>query len=201
MVRAATLTGLGIIVTAMLIGCSNSGPQLQYLDIGSDESLRPMVFGVSVENVGDATATVDNCSVELLATHIFPARGSESRLPPKFEHSWKLWETEDGLTIKPRDSRLVPISLAWELPDASVNLVAVCQAKFLLSYNAQPDVTSDAVMFVITSNNDALAQLLDEPMGDITNSGEILQQLRSFRGEKTTSAEKIIEKLAESIGS
>lgn len=181
-------------------GCGEPSPKLRYLDIGSDETLRPMVFGVSVENVGNAPAAIAGCDVEVLTTHIFPVRGSESKLPPKFEHSVQLWKTADGLDISPGESRLIPISMNWHVADETAELIAVCSARFVLRYNHKPDIQSDTVVFVLSTTDDALETLLSEPMGDITNAAEILRQLRAVEGERAPNVDRVIAKLAESIG-
>lgn len=159
-----------------------------------------MVFGVSVENVGNAPATVNGCDVEVLATFIFPVRGSESKLPSKFEHSAKLWQTTDGLDIGPGDSRLIPISMHWHVAAETAELVAVCSARFMLKHDRKPDIQSDTVVFVLSTTDNALEKLLREPMGDITNAAEILSQLRAIEGERAPNVDRVIAKLAEAIG-
>lgn len=189
-----------VLAVLITVGCGKPAADLRYLDIGSDESLRPMVFGVSVENVGNAPAAVDGCDVEVLTTHIFPVRGSESKLPPKFEHSTKFWKTAAGLDISPGESRLIPISMNWHVADETAELIAVCSARFVLRYNHKPDIQSDTVVFVLSTTDDALERLLSEPMSDITNAAEILSQLRAVEGERAPNVDRVIAMLADSIG-
>lgn len=193
-------SSLLLLVSVLVVGCGKPAPDLRYLDIGSDESLRPMVFGVSVENVGNADAVIYSSDVEVLTTHIFPVRGSESKLPPKFEHSTVLWQTPKGLAVGPGESHLIPITMNWHVDDETAELVAVCSARFLLTNSTGSDIVSDTVVFVLSTTDTALEKLLSEPMGDISNAAEILNQLRAIKGERAPNVDRVIAKLAESIG-
>jgi hypothetical protein len=179
-------------ILIVALGCSQP-PQLRLVDIGSDEFLNPMPFGLKLDRSGPAIL-IDGIDVEC-RTVVVLSPESDAKLPnvPMLVGlTAKGRETlREGETIAIAGRTEVWGIVGWELPDDAPPLLGLFEAKFTLKRHDVDVFTTPPYAFAMQSREGVFEAIVAEAQEDTDDARAILKVIERMEGTRSPCLEEL----------